>query len=38
MIGIVPQEIALYLNMTAKENLTFWGRMYGLKGKLLKKE
>ncbi|MEN2446067.1 ABC transporter ATP-binding protein [Bacillus altitudinis] len=37
MIGIVPQEIALYLNMTAKENLTFWGRMYGLKGKLLKK-
>ncbi|MBQ4815451.1 ABC transporter ATP-binding protein [Bacillus pumilus] len=37
MIGIVPQEIALYLNMTAKENLIFWGRMYGLKGKLLKK-
>ena len=25
MIGIVPQEIALYLNITAKENLTFWG-------------
>ncbi len=36
MIGIVPQEIALYLHMTAKENLTFWGRMYGLKGQLLK--
>ncbi|PRS61783.1 MULTISPECIES: ABC transporter ATP-binding protein [unclassified Bacillus (in: firmicutes)] len=36
MIGIVPQEIALYLHLTAKENLIFWGRMYGLKGKELK--
>ena len=36
-IGVVPQEIALYLEMTAKENLMFWGRMYGLKGALLKK-
>ncbi|WP_144493580.1 ABC transporter ATP-binding protein [Bacillus pumilus] len=36
MIGIVPQEIALYLDLTAKENLIFWGRMYGLKGKQLK--
>lgn len=36
MIGIVPQEIALYLHLTAKENLIFWGRMYGLKGKKLK--
>ncbi|WP_350303431.1 ABC transporter ATP-binding protein [Bacillus pumilus] len=36
MIGIVPQEIALYLHLTAKENLMFWGRMYGLKGKELK--
>lgn len=25
MIGIVPQEIALYLHLTAKENLIFWG-------------
>lgn len=32
-IGIVPQEIALYPTMTAKENLIFWGKMYGLKGK-----
>ncbi|WP_437124974.1 ABC transporter ATP-binding protein [Bacillus pumilus] len=36
LIGIVPQEIALYLHLTAKENLMFWGRMYGLKGKELK--
>ncbi|MEI4789222.1 ABC transporter ATP-binding protein [Bacillus sp. FJAT-53060] len=36
LIGIVPQEIALYLDLTAKENLMFWGKMYGLKGKKLK--
>ena len=35
-LGIVPQEIALYMPMTAKENLMFWGRMYGLKGVPLK--
>lgn len=36
IIGLVPQEIALYPTLTAKENLLFWGRMYGLGGKLLK--
>jgi ABC-2 type transport system ATP-binding protein len=36
-IGIVPQEIALYPTMTAKENLMFWGKMYGLSGKQAKK-
>jgi ABC-2 type transport system ATP-binding protein len=36
IIGLVPQEIALYPTLTAKENLFFWGRMYGLGGKLLK--
>ncbi|PRO42936.1 ABC transporter ATP-binding protein [Bacillus sp. LLTC93] len=36
LIGIVPQEIALYFHLTAKENLMFWGRMYGLTGKELK--
>lgn len=36
IIGLVPQEIALYPTLTARENLMFWGRMYGLSGKLLK--
>lgn len=36
LIGFVPQDIALYPAMTARENLFFWGRMYGLKGKELK--
>ncbi|HEY5548417.1 MAG TPA: ATP-binding cassette domain-containing protein [Coriobacteriia bacterium] len=34
-LGVVPQEIALYPTLTALENLMFWGRMYGLGGKLL---
>ena len=36
IIGVVPQKIALYPSLTAKENLTFFGHMYGLKGKHLK--
>lgn len=32
VIGIVPQDIALYHNLSARENLVFWGRMYGLGG------
>jgi ABC-2 type transport system ATP-binding protein len=32
IIGVVPQEIALYRSLTARENLVFWGRMYGLSG------
>ena len=32
LIGVVPQEIALYPTITARENLVFWGRMYGLSG------
>lgn len=31
-IGVVPQDIALYPTLTARENLKFWGRMYGLRG------
>ena len=34
-IGVVPQEIALYEDLTALENLRFWGQMYGLSGKTL---
>lgn len=35
LIGIVPQEYALYPTLTAFENLTYFGSMYGLKGKTL---
>ncbi|WP_144513629.1 ABC transporter ATP-binding protein [Bacillus sp. FJAT-22090] len=34
-LGVVPQEIALYPELSAKENLYFFGRVYGLKGQLL---
>ena len=36
VIGVVPQEIALYDPITARENLAFWGKMYGLGGQRLK--
>ena len=36
VLGVVPQEIALYEDLTARENLTFWGKMYGLRGASLK--
>jgi ABC-2 type transport system ATP-binding protein len=36
LIGVVPQELALYDDLTARENLVFWGQMYGLAGKTLK--
>jgi ABC-2 type transport system ATP-binding protein len=35
-IGVVPQEIALYEDLSARENLGFWGKMYGLRGAALK--
>ena len=36
IIGVVPQDIALYPTLTARENLEFYGSMYGLSGKNLK--
>ncbi|MCB9110783.1 MAG: ATP-binding cassette domain-containing protein [Anaerolineales bacterium] len=35
-IGVVPQELALYEELSARENLIFWGQMYGLSGSALK--
>jgi ABC-2 type transport system ATP-binding protein len=35
-LGVVPQEIALYEDLTCRENLVFWGKMYGLRGGALK--
>ena len=36
-LGVVPQDIALYADMSARENLVFWGKMYGLRGASLKR-
>ncbi len=33
----MPQEIALYPDLSTRENLTFWGQMYGLSGAALAK-
>ena len=35
-IGLVPQDLALYPTLSAKDNLLFYGRIYGLKGAQLK--
>lgn len=35
-IGVVPQNLAIYEDLTAKENVMFFASLYGLKGKLLK--
>ncbi|WP_345319311.1 ATP-binding cassette domain-containing protein [Candidatus Villigracilis proximus] len=35
VIGVVPQDLALYEDLTARENLIFWGQMYNLSGKSL---
>jgi len=35
-LGLVPQEMALYMTLSARQNLMFFGRIYGLKGKELR--
>jgi ABC-2 type transport system ATP-binding protein len=36
LIGIVPQQIALFPHLTAIENLEYFGNLYGMKGKTLR--
>jgi ABC-2 type transport system ATP-binding protein len=31
-LGVVPQEVALYTDLSARDNLAFFGRLYGLRG------
>ncbi len=35
ILGVVPQQITVYDELTARDNLRFWGRLYGLRGKEL---
>lgn len=35
-LGLVPQNFALYPTLSARDNLVFFGRIYGLKGKHLR--
>ncbi|HET7089950.1 MAG TPA: ATP-binding cassette domain-containing protein [Anaerolineae bacterium] len=37
VLGVVPQDLALYEDLSARENLAFWGKMYGLRGAALKR-
>lgn len=34
-IGVVPQELAIFEELTAEENLRFFGGLYGIRGRLL---
>ncbi len=35
-LGYVPQELAIYLDMTGRENLRFFARLYGIRGRAAK--
>jgi len=36
-LGLVPQDLALYSTLSARDNLNFFGRIYGLRGKTLRR-
>lgn len=35
IMGVVPQEMAFYEELTAKENLLFWGKLQGMRRRVL---
>lgn len=35
-LGVVPQELAIYEDLAAIDNLRYWGKAYGLRGAALK--
>lgn len=37
MVGLVPQDLAIYPDLTARENLAFFGRLYSMKGDQLRR-
>lgn len=37
-IGLVPQNLAIYYDLSARENVAFFGGIYGLRGKILKEK
>ncbi|KAA0560889.1 ABC transporter ATP-binding protein [Bacillus sp. CH30_1T] len=36
LVSLVPQDLALYMELTAYDNLSFFANLYGLKGKIKK--
>lgn len=37
ILGVIPQEISLYEDLTALENMKFWGKNYNIKANILQK-
>ena len=37
-IGLVPQDLAIYADLSAEENVYFFASLYGLKGSVLRKQ
>jgi ABC-2 type transport system ATP-binding protein len=37
LIGYIPQEVALYPELNARQNLRFFGQLYGMRGKELER-
>ncbi len=35
LLGVVPQELAIYPKLTGRENLSFFGKLYGIRGQNL---